>query len=259
MLVTYLKLASIILNQAAIVKPCHEKEFADGKKQGKYDANRISNFTPAMFTPTYWHDKQAIIGTATGRGTTYFVKYNKQQWVLRHYYRGGLIGKINKDSYLFTGVNNTRAAKEFALLSMLIEKKLPAPRPIAFNVQHNGLTYSADILTERIPDASDLVDMLQKAPLPEDTWYRIGACIKQFHHHGVFHHDLNAHNILIDQQEKVWLIDFDQGELRAPANTWQQANMARLLRSFRKEKQKLADFHWQEQDWAVLLEGYLAG
>ena len=63
---------------------------------------------------------------------------------------------------------------------------------------------------------------------------------------------------LIDDKEKVWLIDFDQGEQRDPQQTWQQANLNRLLRSFNKENAKLPVFHWQADNWQFLLEGYLA-
>ena len=91
-----------------------------------------------------------------------------------------------------------------------------------------------------------------------EQWKNIGAVIAKFHSKGIYHHDLNAHNILIDDNDNVWLIDFDRGEQRTVHNSWQQKNMARLLRSFAKEKAKIANFHWQAQDWQTLLEGYLA-
>ena len=53
-----------------------------------------------------------------------------------------------------------------------------------------------------------------------------------------------------------WLIDFDRGEQRAVSSAWQQANIARLLRSFEKEKNNLPVFHWTKEDWNILLEGY---
>jgi 3-deoxy-D-manno-octulosonic acid kinase len=61
----------------------------------------------------------------------------------------------------------------------------------------------------------------------------VGAEIARFHAHGVYHADLNAHNILLTDAS-VWLIDFDRGELRHPARAWQQANLARLKRSLLK-------------------------
>jgi len=245
------------LNPTSIVKPCLEKTFQRGNIFCCFDQNEIDNFSPEMLSAHYWQDQKAIVGTAQGRGTTYFVAHNQQQWVLKHYYRGGLIGKFIADSYCFTGLKNTRAAREFLLLNTLAKLGLPAPKPIAYKIEKLALTYRADILTSRINHAEDLVAMLSKQTISPGLWEKIGACIKAFHHHGIYHHDLNAHNILIDDDEKVWLIDFDRGEQRQPAQQWQQANLDRLLRSFHKELHKLNNFHWHEDNWQLLLEGYL--
>ncbi|WP_019029680.1 3-deoxy-D-manno-octulosonic acid kinase [Colwellia piezophila] len=223
----------------------------------------ITNFTVEMLNPSYWQKAGAVTGSAQGRGTTWFVAYHDQNnrqhdWVLRHYYRGGLIGKIIRDSYWFNGLKNTRAAAEFALLRHMQTLQLPSPEPIAYRVIHHGLTYQADLLSSRIQHAEDLVAILTKKPLTDEVWQRIGATIKRFHHHGIYHHDLNSHNILLDDKEQVFLIDFDRGELRTnPVNThWKQANMARLQRSFLKELNKLAQFYFTEQNWQTLMAGY---
>jgi 3-deoxy-D-manno-octulosonic acid kinase len=219
-----------------------------------------------MLNSKYWQDKKAITGSAQGRGTTWFIEYNslgsksseKQQWVLRHYYRGGLIGKIINDKYIFTGQENTRAACEYQLLNILQKLALPAPEPIAFCVIKQGLFYQADLLSSRIEHAQDLVAILSKEALAEEVWREIGKVIRRFHDAGIYHHDLNSHNILLDANKKVWLIDFDRGEQRKISASWQQANMARLLRSFEKEQAKLPSFHWEKRHWQLLLEGYLS-
>ncbi len=56
------------------------------------------------FSPDYWRSKNAIIAEKKGRSTTWFIKYSSGTGVLRHYWRGGLVGKILSDQYLFTGV-----------------------------------------------------------------------------------------------------------------------------------------------------------
>ncbi|MDT0604161.1 3-deoxy-D-manno-octulosonic acid kinase [Thalassotalea castellviae] len=246
------------MNPSAIVKPCQEKIFQQGNNFYCFDENSIESFNEEMLSPDYWQQQGAITGTAQGRGTTYFVRHLHDEWVLRHYYRGGLIGKFIHDSYLFTGFNKTRAAIEFNLLKTLSSLNLPAPKPIAYRVKKSGLCYQADILTARIANAQDLVAALSVDSIDAQIWHDIGRCIKAFHQQGIYHHDLNAHNILLDKNSKVWLIDFDRGEQRQPEKTWQQANIDRLLRSFKKEQAKLAEFHWQDKDWQVLLEGYLS-
>jgi len=249
------------LNQPAIVKPCHEKTFQQGNIYCQYDSDEITSFLPDMLNSEYWQEKNAIVGSAQGRGTTWFIASKnadnvERHWVLRHYYRGGLIGKVIHDQYLFTGYKNTRAAREFALLTSMRALGLPAPKPIAFRVMRQGLFYRADLLSSRIDNAQDLVGMLSKAPIRGSLWQEIGKVIKSFHQRGIYHHDLNAHNILVDDANKVWLIDFDQGEQRAKQNQWPEENMARLLRSFRKEQQRVTNFQWAEKNWQALLNGY---
>jgi len=213
-------------------------------------------FSQQFLSADYWQEQNAVVGTAQGRGTTYFVQWQQQQWVLRHYYRGGLVGKLFKDGYLYTGLQRTRAYQEFVLLDQLQQLALPAPKPIACGVKRTGLTYRADILTARIEHAQDLVGLLTNDNLDQVMWRNIGETIAQFHRHGVFHHDLNCHNILIDKDRKVWLIDFDQGEIKKPQQDWQQQNLARLKRSFIKELNRLPQFHWQQTDFDALLAGY---
>jgi len=244
------------LNPSTIVKPCLEKSVQNNNITCLYDANRIESFYPEMLDSDYWQKNNAVIGSAQGRGTTWFVQYQQQQWVLRHYYRGGMIGKMNKDYYCFAGLQATRAAREFELLKTLQQLNLPAPNPIAYRVIRKGFLYQADLLSERIVEAEDLVAKLSTSTLSDELWRKIGETIKNFHLHGIYHHDLNAHNILIDQQNKIWLIDFDRGEQRKVSSSWQQANMARLLRSFNKERQRLENFNWQENNWADLMSGY---
>jgi 3-deoxy-D-manno-octulosonic acid kinase len=247
-----------------------------------YDHSLITHFTPDMLSPAYWQAKKAITGTAQGRGTTWFIRYiatdvnqaneeatiqqeqQTQQWVLRHYYRGGLIGKLIKDSYLFNGINNSRAMREFALLEQLQHWQLPAPKPVACRVTRHGLfglCYRADLLSSRIEDAQDLVAILSKNNINDELWRKVGATIKRFHDRGIYHHDLNAHNILINQQDDVYLIDFDRGELRQAetknnADEWKEANIARLQRSFLKELSQLEHFHFTDNHWQILRSGY---
>lgn len=244
------------MNQPAIVKPCREKVLQQDNVYCVFDEEKIPDFSPDMLSENYWLKHNAVSGSAQGRGTTWFVSHQEQQWVLRHYYRGGLIGKFNKDSYWFSGQKNTRAAREFSLLLTLEQLGLPAPQPVAYRVKRQGLFYRADLLSTRIQDAQDLVAILSNKPLDEALWANIGATIRRFHDHGIYHHDLNAHNILLAQGHEVSLIDFDRGEQRAVNQSWQQANMQRLLRSFRKEQNKIPGFHWQEENWQMLQQGY---
>lgn len=236
------------------------KTFQEGNVYCQYDENEISDFCPTMLDADYWQQKNSITGSAQGRGTTWFVCYqNTKHWVLRHYYRGGLIGKLINDSYWFSSHKTTRAAQEFTLLSTMQQLGLPAPKPIAYRVKKSGLFYRADLLSSRIENAQDLVAILTKQKLTSDLWKEIGITIKRFHDNNIYHHDLNAHNILINDNNQVFIIDFDRGAVKTNNQAaWQQANMARLQRSFMKELGQLPTFHFNQDNWKFLLEGYLS-
>lgn len=224
-----------------------------------HDPLRFSQPGPDEFTPQYWLDRQAVTGQSHGRGITYFVQQGQQHWVLRHYRRGGLIGKLIHDRYLYTGIARCRPVAEFRLLQQLHQQGLPVPRPIGAHVHKVGLWYRGDLLIERIDGARDLVAWLQQQPLSEMQWQAVGQLLRRFHDAGVYHADLNSHNILMNDAKALWLIDFDRGAVRAPG-VWQEDNLARLLRSLNKEQQRLSPFYWQQQrDWPALMAGYEKG
>lgn len=206
------------------------------------------------FDEEYWKTKNAIIGSAEGRGTTWFIQLDGLQAALRHYRRGGLFGKLVSDHYIFNGYQKTRSIAEFYLLNDLRIKGVNVPTPIAAKVKKNGFSYQADLLTEKIPDAKDLVDILQGRQLLQQEYFSIGREINKLHSAQVNHTDLNIHNILLDKNGKVWIIDFDKCYQQS-GDSWKEANLQRLLRSFRKEVTK-RDIKWHEADWQSLHRGY---
>ncbi len=213
--------------------------------------------TEVIFTAEYWQKLNAITGHAQGRGTTWFFRHEETDMVLRHYFRGGLTGKCLTDQYAYLGLGHTRPFREFKLLSHITALGLPAPHPIAAQVKKRfPLFYTGDIITQKIDKAVDLVGLLSDRALTPDELNVIGATIKRFHDHNIYHHDLNAHNILLDEQNTAWLIDFDQGAIRQDYDSWKQQNLDRLKRSFEKEQGRIASFHWSEQSWHHLIEGY---
>lgn len=220
-----------------------------------FDAEIFAAPDLTIFDSQHWQSQQQITGSATGRGTTYFFTHANNEYVLRHYRRGGLIGKVIKDQYVFRGVTRTRPWREFKLLGHMHSLGLPVPEPVAAQVTRLGVMYRGDIIIKRIANSQDVFSHLCQGPLTNETWHAIGACIRQFHDHNVYHHDLNIHNVMLDKNGKIWLIDFDKCAIHA-SNNWKQANVKRLLRSLHKEQVKQSAFHFNEQDWQTLMSGY---
>lgn len=219
-----------------------------------FDPELVEGDPRHYFDIHYWHQQAAVTGSAKGRGTTFFLRGPKMEMALRHYYRGGLFGKLVKDQYWFTGWETTRCGAELTLLAYLRAKKLPVPRPVAARAVKSGRTYRADILVEKVPGARDLVAILCEHALLAHDYRAIGRLVRRLHDAGVCHTDLNIHNILRDKKGKLWLIDFDKCQQR-DGEQWKEDNLARLHRSFKKEKEK-RQIHWQPEDWAAVLKGY---
>lgn len=221
-----------------------------------YDADCIENPKLLRFDADYWASQNAIMGFAEGRGTTFFIQHADRDYVLRHYRRGGMIARVSPDEYVWTGLRRTRAWREWHLLAKMQEMELPVPQPVAVQVVRHGMLYSADIMTRRISQANTLANELGCHALGREGWQTLGKIVRRFHHHGVWHADLNANNILLNDKKQIFLIDFDRGRLRQPAHHWQQANIDRLKRSLLKLQGRSSDFYFTASDWQALLTGY---
>ena len=216
-----------------------------------YDDSILSESPEQCCDPDFWQQQNKVIGSAQGRGTTWFVALNKMDAALRHYRRGGLFGKIVEDHYIFTGWEKTRSYQEFQLLNTLIEAGVSVPKPIAARSIKRTFCYQADLLSQKIPNARDLVSILQEQSLSQEIYQKIGNEIRKMHATQVNHTDLNIHNILIDNKDKVWIIDFDKC-YQQKGNDWKQSNWDRLQRSFHKEVNK-KNIYWTNKEWCYLV------
>ena len=224
-----------------------------------YDRSVISSITEERFAADGWLHHEPVAGElgSGGRGNTMYVGNVPRQFVLRHYVRGGLVGKVNRDTYLWTGEDASRPFREWRLLAKLSENGLRVPRPAAARYRRRGLVYTADLLTVRIPGVNSLSVLIRQRPLTDTEWQSIGFALGQFHSQGVFHADMNAHNLQIDEQGKLWLIDLDRGRL-LPPGPWQQKTLARLHRSLQKICRLDPRVNFGASNWEQLLEGYFS-
>lgn len=220
-----------------------------------YDAAAITNISPDWFDPGFWRRQDALIGQAAGRGTSYFFRHGGSDYVLRHYRRGGLVARLLLDRYLRSALNHTRAWREWDILARLWLEGLPVPRPIAARVVFKGLFYRADIITAKLPAPSTLVEMLKVRALSAEEWRAAGRLIRRFHEAGVYHADMNAHNI-VHAANRIYLLDFDNGRICGRKRFWPQRTLRRLHRSLRKSARQNPGFHFSMRDWEIFLQAY---
>ena len=198
------------------------------------DAGKAPQIGPSTFDPAWWQAKGRITGQAPGRGASLFLNAgNGEEWVLRPYRRGGLVARLSEARYLWTGLERTRAFRELRLTADLHTRGLPVPRPVAADVTRHGPTYAAALITVRISGARALASLLENGEADDDLLQCVGATIRRFHDVGLDHVDLNARNLLVGEEGKVWLIDLDRCRLR-PDGAWKGRNLERLERSLVK-------------------------
>lgn len=227
---------------------------ADGDGAMLYKPSGTGKPVLSYFDPASWAARGAVVGQALGRGTTWIVQDGAQRLVLRHYRRGGLIARLSADRYIWRGEAATRPFRELRLLALMQAQGLPVPAPVAACYRRQGLGYRGDILTAYLPDTESLAQRLGRRAVTGDTWQAVGRCLRRFHDAGVWHADLNAHNVLLAGETQVHLIDFDRGRLRKPG-LWRDANLVRLRRSIEKVGDA-ARIPFDEAGWRSLLQGY---
>jgi len=185
--------------------------------------------------------------TAGGRGSAWYVTVQGVRGVLRLYRRGGWLASFNKSLYLWLGDRHARSFNEYRVLSELSKEGLPVPNPIGAMVcRVGGVFYRAGLITERI----DAVTTLAGSDI-QSVWRTAGQTIARMHNLGVWHADLNVHNVLVQAPQIVWLIDFDKAQTGVRSQQKLDLNLARLLRSIRK----VCPQH-EDRLWPVLQQGY---
>ena len=149
--------------------------------------------------------------------------------------RGGFIANFSKDSFFYQGKKSARSLQEFMILEKLQEAGMNVPVPIAARTHRSGLWWAKyDILVSYIENSTDLAKVLKTRPLTNEEIGKISAIIINLSKNNVYHSDLNIHNLLLDEQGNVWVIDFDKSKI--VGNGMVGKMLERLERSLNKER-----------------------
>jgi 3-deoxy-D-manno-octulosonic acid kinase len=220
-----------------------------------HDEDLVGNLELHHFDPAYWrHDSESseVFG---GRGGSIKININGLPAILRPYLRGGMAASLSTDRYLWTGKSRSRPWREWSMLKLAMKAGMPVPRPLGACVQRSGLLYRAAIITAWLEDTETLAERLLQGPLQKESWHELGILLREFQEHGFRHADLNANNLLINQQGKFFIIDFDKAVEMKSLQDWQWLALRRLQRSLEKiDRQN--HLHYRPSDWLALIDGY---
>jgi 3-deoxy-D-manno-octulosonic acid kinase len=234
----------------------HEQLRQDAEGAILFDATVSPHVDASWFDPDYWRAHRALNVQAGGRGGVAIIDTPAGGCVLRHYHRGGMVARLMGDRYLWTGADKTRSFTEFRLLQAIARWELPAPQVVAARYLRAGLYYRADLITRRIPNTHTVAECVAAARFDAELAQEVGALVARFHRKDIWHADLNAHNILV-AEAALYLIDFDRGQIRSPAEGWRMANLQRLRRSlFKLGAAEEGEAAFDKKIWTPLMYGY---
>ncbi len=186
----------------------------------------------------------------------------RASWAIRHYVRGGrIVSALLGDRYFRTGpirpFHETRSSEEAR------ERGIPTPRVVAAAVYTSGLFYRADLVTEFIPDALDLVEALFDtrrkgaggAAERLDALRAAGELIRQMALAGIKHRDLHAGNLLMEWKgaaPRAHLLDLDRCEIGRAGGAVPVAPMHRRLKRSLGKWERRTGLRVSEREWETL-------
>ncbi|MGW8265913.1 MAG: lipopolysaccharide kinase InaA family protein [Longimicrobiales bacterium] len=186
----------------------------------------------------------------------------EERWVVRKFARGGrILPKLLGDRYL--GIGSPRPFYEARVSEEIRERGVPTPRVLAAAVYSAGVFYRGDLVTEFVPAASDLVEILFDnrrkgaggAGERLDALSAAGSLVRVLAGAGLRHRDLHAGNILLQWEgaaPRAFILDLDLSRLLPRgARASAPAMLRRLTRSLRKWEGGTG-LRLSEREWATL-------
>ncbi len=131
--------------------------------------------------------------------------------VIKYYRRGGAIRYLIKQRYIKCG--KTRCQIEYELLQKVRSFGINAPEPIAF-AYRGRLLYQCWLVTREIKHHQTLAQISRSNE--EQARMVMKAVIKQVStliKNKILHVDLHPGNVIVDNQNQVYLLDFDKGSI----------------------------------------------
>jgi len=128
--------------------------------------------------------------------------------VVKNYTRGGVIRNFNRNTYL--KFSRYRCQSEYELLLFLDRLGVSVPKPIAF--AHRGkFFYHAWLVTREIQNACTLVELSRQNPdRARIVMHELARQLNILVENQIHHVDLHPGNILVDNDNNLFIIDFDK-------------------------------------------------
>lgn len=128
--------------------------------------------------------------------------------VVKFYTRGGVLRRLNREKYLRLGAS--RARREFDFLLSAAAAGVSVPEPVAFATR-GTLFYRAWLISRAVSGPRTLAALSRVDPDRAQTLLPlVTENVRKLIFGAICHVDLHPGNILIDDRDAVYVIDFDR-------------------------------------------------
>ncbi len=153
--------------------------------------------------------------------------------IVKHYTRGGLMGRLIQHRYIYSAV--CRAEQELLMLERVRALGVCAPEPVGF-VRKGSLLYQNWLITREIQHRASLAELAaSEEEFVDQIAAELVAQIQILVENGIFHVDLHPGNVLVGDKHKVSILDFDKArDFRGPLRALRDQYIFRWRRAVLK-------------------------
>lgn len=200
--------------------------------------SRESLLSAGVVDPVQLATGELVTGhLAGGRARHAVVRYRGEEWVVKTYRRGGVLGKLNSQRYWGSG----RFLQELRLANAAEAAGVPTAEILALILEPAGLGSLRAWLVTRYLRGSLPLDQAFGNPPDALLFHEAGRVVRRMHLAGIDHRDLHLGNIMGERSgdlARVHVVDWDLACLRS-RDTWNPcSNLSRLWRSLEKARRK---------------------
>ncbi len=154
--------------------------------------------------------------------------------VIKEYQRGGLVHYFNKNIYIKL-CREVRSRTEFKMLVTAEKAGINVPSPMVY-ASRGGLFYKTWLITKKINKCRNFADLsVNNEKRAFKIFPEISGSIKKLIKNNIYHVDLHPGNVLVDENDKNYIIDFDKAsKFRGETNQLQNLYKKRWTRAVLK-------------------------
>lgn len=131
--------------------------------------------------------------------------------IIKHYRRGGILANLINQYYL--RINKTRSQIEFEQMAHVREVGVKVPKPVAY-AYRGTLIYKAWLVSQEIMHSQTMAEFSLNAPdRIANAMEALDQQVRILVDNQIMHADFHPGNILIDNREQIYIIDFDKSTI----------------------------------------------